>query len=252
MADAVAQPDATAAPLNEIQRCVDTFIAPSKTARDIVRSGAWWGPFIVLVIISIAFSFTVGKKIGWAAVYDNQISQTPKVKEMIQSLPADQQVAARQKGIARQPYSAYGAPVFSLIFTAIFALLVWPTVNFGFGGTAKYGKIFAVFMYSNLIAYGARFLLAMVAVFAGLSPDSFNLNNPVGTNIGYYLAGGGSPLWLVTVGTFFDIFGIWALVFSVIGCAVVGRVKTSSAAIAIFGWWVLFMLGITGLVAAFS
>jgi len=107
-------------------------------------------------------------------------------------------------------------------------------------------------MYSNLIAYGARFLLAMVAVFAGLSPDSFNLNNPVGTNIGYYLAGGGSPLWLVTLGTFFDIFGIWALVFSVIGCAVVGRVKTSSAAIAIFGWWVLFMLGITGLVAAFS
>jgi hypothetical protein len=29
-------------------------------------------------------------------------------------------------------------------------------------------------------------------------------------------------------------------------------VKTSSAAIAIFGWWVLFMLGITGIVAAFS
>jgi hypothetical protein len=252
MADAVAQPDATAAPLNEIQRCVDTFIAPSKTARDIVRSGAWWGPFIVLVIISIAFSFTVGKKIGWAAVYDNQISQNPKMKEMIQNLPADQQVVARQKGIARQPFSAYGAPVISLIFTAIFALLVWPTINFGFGGTAKYGKIFAVFVYSNLIGYGARFLLAMIAVFAGLSPESFNITNPVGTNVGYYLAGGGSPLWLVTLGTFFDIFGIWALVFSVIGCAVVGRVKTSSAAIAIFGWWVLFMLGIVGLVAAFS
>ncbi len=252
MADAVAQPEGSAAPLNEIQRVVDTFVAPSKIAKDIVRSGAWWGPFVVLVIISIAFSFTVQKKIGWATVYDNTINQNQKVKDMIQGLPPDQQVTARQKGIARQPYSAYGAPVLSLIFTAIFALLVWPTINFGFGGTAKYGKIFAVFMYSNLIGYGARFLLAIVAVFAGLAPESFNISNPVGTNIGYYLAGGGAPLWLVTMGAFFDIFGIWALVFSVIGCSIVGRVKRSSAAIAIFGWWVVFMLAITGLVAAFS
>jgi hypothetical protein len=217
-----------------------------------VRSAAWWGPFLVLIVINIGFCFTVQKKIGWAVVYDNQISQNPKMKEMIQNLPADQQVTARQKGIARQPYTAYAAPIFSLVFTAIFALLVWPTINFGFGGTAKYSRIFAVFMYSNLIGYGARFLLAIVALFAGLAPDSFNISNPVGTNIGYYLAGGGSPLWLVTLGTFLDAFGIWALVFSVIGCSIVGRVKPSSAAIAIFGWWILFMLGIVGLVAAFS
>lgn len=252
MPDAVAQSEASVQPLNEIQRVVDTFVAPSKTAKDIVRSAAWWGPFLILIVVSIAFNFTVQKKIGWAAVYDNQISQNPKMKEVIQNLPADQQVTARQKGIARQPYTAYAAPIFSLIFTAIFALLVWPTINFGFGGTAKYSKIFAVLMYSNLIGYGARFLLAMVALFAGLAPDSFNITNPVGTNVGYYLAGGGSPLWLVTMGTFFDVFGIWALVFSAIGCAVVGRVKSSSAAIAIFGWWILFMLGIVGLVAAFS
>jgi len=252
MADAVSQPAASTQPLNEMQRIVDTFVAPSKTGKDILRSGAWWGPFIILMVISVAFSFSVGKKIGWAAVYDNQISQNPKMKELIEKLPAEQQVIARQKGIARQPYSAYGAPVLSLIFTAIFALLIWPTINFGFGGTAKYGKIFAVLMYSNLIGYGARFLLAMIALFAGLSPDSFNLSNPVGTNVGYYLAGGGTPLWLVTMGTFFDIFGIWSLVVCVIGCSIVSRVKASSAAIAIFGWWVVFMLAVTGLVAAFS
>jgi hypothetical protein len=33
---------------------------------------------------------------------------------------------------------------------------------------------------------------------------------------------------------------------------VIGKVKTSSAAIAIFGWWVVFMLVVTGLVAAFT
>ncbi|HVT96407.1 MAG TPA: YIP1 family protein [Acidobacteriaceae bacterium] len=250
MADALA-PDTSVQPLNEMQRIVDTFAAPSKLGKDIVRSAAWWGPFIILVIVSIGFSFTVQKKIGWAAVYDNAISQNPKMKQMIENLPADQQVVARQKGIARQPYTAYAAPVFSLIFTAIFALLIWPTINFGFGGTAKFSKIFAVLMYSNIISYGVRFLLAVIAIFAGLSPESFNFQNPVGTNLGYYLVGS-APLWLVTMGSFIDIFGIWSMVVSSIGCGIVARVKTSSAAIAVFGWWLLFMLGITGLVAAFS
>lgn len=252
MPEAIMQPESQVEKLNEVQRIVDTFVAPSKTAKDILRSGAWWGPFVLMILVSICFSFTVQKKIGWAAVYDNTINMNPKMKQMIENLPPDQQTIAREKGIARQPYSAYGAPVLGLIFTAIFALLLWPTINFGFGGRATFGKIFTVLMYSNLIALVAKFLLALIPLLVGLSPESFNFNNPVGTNIGYYLMGGGAPLWLVTIGTFLDAFGIWALVFTVIGCSVVGRVKRSSAAIAVFGWWLLFMLAITGVVAAFA
>ena len=252
MPEAVAQPESSTKPLNEIERIVGTFAAPTKTATDILRSAAWWAPFLILILVSVSFSFTVQKKVGWATVYDNTISQNPKVKEMLQNLTPEQQAVAREKGIARQPYSAYGAPILALIFTAIFALLVWPTINFGFGGTAKYSRVFAVFMYGNLIGYAARFLLAIIALLVGLAPDSFNFNNPVGTNVGYYLAGSGAPLWLTTMGTFFDVFGIWSLIFCVIGCAMVGRVKRSSAAIAVFGWWLLFMLAITGVAAAFS
>ncbi|MGC2620991.1 MAG: YIP1 family protein [Acidobacteriaceae bacterium] len=252
MPEAVIQPDSSVQPLNEAQRIVDTFVAPSKTFTDILRNGSWWAPLVLLFIISTAFGFTVQKKIGWEAVYDNAINQTPKIKEMLANLPADRQAIARQQGIARQPYSAYGSPVITVIFTAIFTLLIWPTINFGFGGTAKFGKIFAVMMYTNLISTGARQLLAIVAILAGISPDSFNLQNPVGTNIGYYLAGGDAKLWLVTLGTFFDIFGIWALVATGIGCAIVGRVKRGNAMAAVFGWWVIFMLLTVGAVAAFA
>ena len=108
-------------------------------------------------------------------------------------------------------------------------------------------------MYSDLIAYGVKYLLAVgIVIFAGLSPESFNFNNPVGTNVGYYLVGN-SPLWLVTMASFIDIFGIWSLAVCAIGCGVVARIKTSSAAaVAVLGWLIVFMLGITGLVAAFA
>jgi hypothetical protein len=252
MSEAVIPPDASTPPLSEAQRIVDVFVAPSKTFTDLLRKGAWWSPLLIMIIISTSFAVTVQKKIGWETVYDNSINMTPKVKEMLANLPADQQAIARQKGIARQPYSAYGAPVFALIFTAIVTLLVWPTINFGFGGTAKYGKLFAVSMYASLVSYGARYILAIIAVVAGLSPEGFNFSNPVGTNLGYYLAGGDSPLWLVTMGTFLDVFAIWGLVVTAIGCSIVGRVKRSSAMIVVFGWYVVFMLLVTGVVAAFA
>jgi hypothetical protein len=252
MTDAIAQPESSVVPLNEGQRIMSTFIAPSKLGADILRNGAWWAPLILMIIVSTCFAFTVQKKIGWAAVYDNSINAMPKVKAMIESLPADQQATARQKGIARQPYTAYGAPVFTLIVTAIFALLTWPTINFGFGGKATYGKIFSVLMYGALISYCLRFLLAILAIVAGLSPESFNLNNPVGTNVGYYLAGGDTPVWLVTLGTFFDVCGIWSMVVCSIACAVVGRTKRSAGYAAVFGWWAVFMLVITGFVAMVS
>jgi hypothetical protein len=252
MPEAVTQPESSIQPLSEGQRIVDTFIAPSKTFTDVLRNGSWWAPFLILVIVSTAFSFTVQKKIGWETVYDNTINQTPKVKQMLATLPADQQAIARQKGIARQPYSAYGAPVFLLIFTAIFTLLVWPTINFGFGGTAKFGKLFAVFVYASLISYSAKYLLAIIAIVAGLSPEAFNFNNPVGTNIGYYLAGGDSKLWLVTLGTFFDVFGLWSLFITGIGCGIVGRVKRGGAMAAVIGWWAIFLLLAVGVSAAFG
>ncbi|HEV2278800.1 MAG TPA: YIP1 family protein [Acidobacteriaceae bacterium] len=252
MPEAVIQPEASIAPLNEAQRIVDTFVAPSKLFADVRRSAAWWGPLLIMIIVSSCFAFMVQKKVGWAAVYDNGINAVPKVKRMIESLPPDQQAVARTKGIARQPYSAYAAPVLTTIFTAIFALLVWPTINFGFGGTAKYSKVFAVFMYGNLISYCARYLLAIIVLLIGVTPESFNFNNPVGTNLGFYLFGGDSPLWLVTLGTFLDVFGIWALVVCSIGCSITGRVKRGAAAGAVFGWWVLFMLVITGFVTLVS
>ena len=35
--------------LSQVERVVDTFVAPSKTFTDILRSTSWWLPFLLLV-----------------------------------------------------------------------------------------------------------------------------------------------------------------------------------------------------------
>lgn len=252
MPEAVAQSEASTQPLNEVQRIADTFVAPTKTFIDIRRSAAWWGPFIVFVLVSVAFSWTVGKKVGWDVAFDNQIKMNPKAAQRMEQLQTnnpDRYPAIRSGQIKGTEFATYGRSIIVLIFTAITALLVWPTLNFGFGGRAKFSQVFAVFMYTGLISEGLRYLLAIIALWAGASPDSFFLPNPVGTNIGFYLMGSDSPYWLTTLGMFLDAFGIWALVLSVIGCSIVANLKRSSAAIAVVGWWALFVLLFTGLAA---
>lgn len=244
MSDVV--PETTTPPLSEGQRIVDTFVAPSKTFSDILRSSSWWGPLLIMLVVSIAFSFSVQTKVGWDRVFENNLHQNPKQEERFAQTPPDQVATAKSIGTKITAGVAYCFPVLILIFTAITVLLVWATVNFGFAGKAKFGQVFAVYMYASLV-FNIKFLLAIIALFAGVAPDSFLLNNPVGTNIGYYLSPD-LPHVLVAYAMHLDVFEIWSVILSVIGVGIVAKVSRGKAAAAVVGWWLIIVL-ITGALA---
>jgi len=245
-----ASSELTAPPLTEVQRVVDTFTAPSKTFTDILRKATFWGPLLIMILVTLGFSFAVQKQVGWDKVYENILHQSPKGEERFAQMPADQ--AANAKAISAKVTAvisyAYFIPV--LIITAFTTLLVWVTVNFGFGGTAKYSQVYAVNMYSTLVM-NIKFLLATIAIFAGLAPDSFILQNPVGTNIGYYLSTD-VPKWLNALCMHIDIFEIWSVVLGTIGVSIVAKVSRGKAAAAVVGWWLILVLVGVGISAATS
>jgi hypothetical protein len=240
MADAIPVPQSSIPGLSEPQRVIDTFTAPSRTFTDILRSSAFWGPLVVMILVSVCFSFAVQQKIGWDKVYENILHQTPKQEAKFDQMQPEQ--AANAKNIAAKFTGGitYGYTIVILFVTAINALLVWVTVNFGFGGTSKYGQVFAVSMYGSLVM-NIKYLLAIAAIFAGLAPDSFLLQNPVGTNIGYYLSTD-APKWMMALCTHIDLFEIWAVVLNVIGIAIVAKVSRGKAAAAVVGWWLILVL----------
>ena len=243
-----ASPELTTPALTEVQRVVDTFTAPSKTFIDIRRKATFWGPLVIMILVAIGFSYGVQQKVGWERVFENNLHQTPSREEQFEKLPPEQQAPQKAIGVKITSIITYCYPVVILIFTAIFALLVWVTVNFGFAGTSKYGQIFAVNMYANLVL-NLKFLLAIVALFAGLAPDSFLLQNPVGTNVGYYLSTD-APKWLATLGQHLDLFEIWSVILTSIGVSIVANVSRGKAATAVVGWWLIFVLVGVGVAAA--
>ena len=240
MSDAVARAEVSR-PLSQGERVIDTFIAPSKTFTDILRDQSWWLPWLLGVVVTLGFGLAIQQKIGWDKTYNNILLQSPQSQQdrLAQLPPAEQ---ARQKAIGASfvKYVFWSTPVLALIFAAIAARVLMATLNFVLGGHAKFGQMFAVYMYATL-PFVIQGIIGIVTIYAGLDADAFNLKNPVGTNLGYFLPQD-SPKWLMAFGTAIDVVTFWVLILLTMGSAIVARMKTTTAAVAIWGWWVLITL----------
>jgi hypothetical protein len=235
--------------LSQTQRVMYTFTAPSKTFTDILRSTNWLLPFILSVVVSLAFCFAVQKQVTWPTVFDNISRLNPKSEQRFANMPPAQAAQTRKISATVTAGFSYGTPVIILLISAISAAVLLATLNFGFGGKATYGQIFAVWMFAKL-PLTVKYILAIIPLFAGLNTQSFIIQNPVGTNPGYYFPPPDAPLWLNGLLSWFDIFSIWSLILLVIGCAIVAKISKGTAAVAVVGWWVVLMLVSVGWTAA--
>jgi len=234
--------------LSQGERFVDTFVAPSKTFTDILRSSSWWLPFVFILLVGFVFNLAVDKKVGFDAVSQQQIAANKFAAERIDSLPADQKAAQLHAAAARTRVTSYGSGFIILLFGAINALLWWASLNFGLGAKTTYSQVFAVWMYAGL-PKAFIYLLSAILLYAGVGLDNFDMQNPLGSNPGYYIDHVSA---LKIALSFFDIFGLWALALAVLGCAIVARKTITQAAIVVCGWWVFGMLLLAGMTAAFS
>ncbi len=235
--------------LSEVERVVDTFIAPSKTFRDILRSASWWLPFVLLALVTLGTTLVVDRQVGFERVAENQVHQSPKQEERMASLTPEQKTA-QFRGMAKgYRYSSYGSFAFILIFVAIAALVYWASFNFGLGASTTFGQMFAVWMYASLPKLLTG-VLTMVTLMFGGSPDAYDMRNPVGTNPAYFMPD--AAPWLKAALGFFDVIGIWQLVLLVIGTAIVAKVSTGKAAAVVVGWWIVGLLVSVGIAVATS
>ncbi len=241
MSDQAAVPPVESAPgLSQWERVFDTFIAPVKTFTDIRRNTSWWLPWLILSILAIALAFTVQQQVGWSQIYHNMLQQNPKAMEQLQKASTGHAAEMINVGTKATEISVFAEPLLLLLAGLVISAVLWGTLNFVFGGHARFGQVYAVWFYASL-PLALMSLLAIISLYSGLDPGSFNLKNPVGTNIGYYLPSD-SPHWLAALLASADVLKIWTAVLLTVGCAIVAQIKRSRAAIAVFGWWFLFII----------
>lgn len=249
----VQSPAAEAAGLTQFERVGNTFVAPSKTFEDIRRGNrSWWLPFILLALFSYLFFVVISQKVGIQQVVDNQIRMNPKAQEQLAAVTPEQRERANRLSTGFTEGALLAGPLIGMLGAAIVSLGLLGTINFIFGGRAQYGQIFAVSYYAWLPSI-VKYLLGMIVIYAGIAPETFNIKNFAPTNAAaLFMDPTSANKALYALASSLDIVTIWVLVLMGMGIATVAGVKRSSGYIAVFSWWVLFVLIGVGWAAAFS
>ena len=243
---------AAATGLTQWQRVANIFTAPSKTFEDIKRGNkSWWLPLIILALAGYILFAAVDQKIGMQQVLDNQIRMNPKAQEQLAQATPEQREKSNTFWLGFTEGMFVGGPVVGLVFFAILSGVLLGTINFAFGGRATYGSIFAVYYYAWLPQL-VKILLGIVAIYAGMAPESFNVKNYAPTNLGAFIDPIETNKALYTLATSLDFVTIWTLVLLSIGIAAVAGVKRNYGYITVFGWWAITVLFSVGVAAIFG
>jgi hypothetical protein len=226
------------APMSQGARIVNTFIAPSKTFSDLRRSASWWAPWILIALCAVLMAYAMGKQVGFEQIGKNQVEHSKRA-DQFDKLPADQQAAQLRVTGKIIGVASYFSPLLILFYCLVATLPLWLTFKLALGAQTSFGQAYAIVMYGWLPGtLGA--ILAAVALFAGVNPEGFDINNPVGTNVAYYLDPEATGRFLRGLASALDIFSIWTIVLIGIGFASTSKVKRSTAIIVVAVWYLVF------------
>lgn len=235
-------------PLSQSQRVIDTFVAPSKAFTDLRRSANWLAPLLLFIIFTEALVFVADRRVGFEKMAENGLALQPKQAAKLDQLSPQDRAKQMQAVVKFTAVASYGSPVFVLVFFVIVAAVLLATFNFGMGAELTFNQCMALVMYSSLPGI-IKALLAMLALAIG-SGEGFILQNPLASNLSGLVDP--SSHFLYSIATQVDLFMIWTLVLAGIGFSCLTKVKRGTCMAVVFGWWVVWVLAISGFSAAFS
>jgi len=234
--------------LTQWQRVTSIFSAPSKTFADIEQGNkSWWLPFVLAVVFTYLFFGVINARIGWNQVAENALKLNPKAEARLAQAPPDQQAITKKVTTWSIEGSFAASPLLIPGSVALGSLILMATINFGFGGKAKFGSVFTVWMYAGLPAI-IKTLLGVTVILAGTAPESFNVKNFAPTNVGAFLNPAETNPALYTLLSAIDVITIWTMILLGAGLARVAGLKNSSGYIAVFGWWILLTIASVSIV----
>jgi hypothetical protein len=235
--------------LNQIERVVDTFIAPSKTFADIRRSASWWLPLLLMILSACSLAWVVDHQVGYDRVAETVVHQSPKLEDSMASLTPEERAPRIHMISMQMKYSSYGAPIFLLVFFGIYSLIIWASFNFGLGAQTTFWQVFAVTFYAAL-PYLIINAIAIFTIYFGGNAEAYDMKNPAGTNLAYYLPD--VSAWLKALLSQLDIIRLWTLFLTILGMSIVSKKSMTQSAVVVGGWWVLLVAIAVGFAAAFG
>ncbi len=240
-----AQPPAL--PMSEASRLVNVIVDPKPAFADIAASPGWWVPMILIMACSLAYMLAFSSHVGWERFMRQQLESSPKA----QSMSAEDRERALEMqikfGAPIGTVMAVIAPPIGMVVTAGVLLFVFTNM---LGAAVKFRQSLAVAAYASVPQ-----VLAMaggVLVMFLKDPTDFDLKNPAGYNLAFYLDPHTVPAWLFSLAGSIDVFSFWIILLLATGMAAATRKRWTSALSGVLIPWAVWVVGKVALAAVFG
>jgi hypothetical protein len=235
-------------PKGELASLTGVVWEPGTAFRDIAAHPRWWPPLVIIVLLSLTFTYSFTQRVGWERFFRQQ-SET---NSRMQNLPADQReqtiaIQAKYAPIATYVFAVVGLPVTALIAAAVF-LFVFRTM---LGAELSFRQVFAIYCYS-LVPLIFSSIMGLAVLFLK-DPDQFDLQNPTLSNIGAFLDPLTTPKWLFSLAASVDVFTLWILALLATGLSAAARkISWSTSFTWVMATWLVYVLLKAGWAAMFG
>lgn len=225
---------------------INVFVEPRAAFEQVALAPRWWFPVLLIVLATLGYMTVFSNRVGWDTFIRNQVERNERMQEM----PADQRERAIEMQMKFAPVMGTVGPVIfipaGMAIIAGVLLFVFRTLM---DGSMKYTQTLGVVAWASLP--GLLATAAALAVMLLKSPADFDLANPVGFNIGFYLPEATSR-WIVSLAGSFDLFTMWTITLMSTGMAVLSRKTWGAALGGILLPWALYVVCKVGWVAMFG
>jgi Yip1 domain len=222
---------------NHLARITGVFFSPKETFADIVAAPSWIFPTVLLVLLSAIACTALNQRMDWRSFVSQQIEKSPRAA----SLSPEQKDQQIEQGAKFAPIFTYvfGVPAPAIVILVV-AVVMFGAYNLLAGADVRFSTAMGIVSHAFVptIVSTAIFLLVLF-----LKPrGSFDLENPVATNLGV-LVSEDAPKWLMKLGISFDIFSFWILILIAVGFAAANprKLKFSKALTIAVVVWALFV-----------
>jgi hypothetical protein len=201
------------ASISPVGRIVGVIFSPKSTFADIARKPSWLLPVILLAVLGAVVAVALNQKMDWREYMSQQIEKSPRAG----ALSAEQKQQQIEAGAKFAPISAYvvGIPA-PLVVVLIVAGVMLGAYNLMAGANINYKTALAIVSHAFVPAMLGNLLFLLVLFLK--PPGTFDLENPVATNVAVFLPEG-SAKWLEALAKNIDILAIWITLLIAVGFA---------------------------------
>lgn len=238
--------------LSQFARILNIFVAPRKTFEDVKLKSSWWAPWVFGAIFTLLLAVVAVQKLDMTNVVRQQIQQSKMAQRQMEQLSPEQQEQSIRMRASFTKVIFFVIPVFSLIGGLIIAAILMAVFNFGFAAEVPFDRSLAIVFYSFLPGILTAILI-IVNLLVSSDLSSFNLNNPVATNPGFFMDPQGNK-FLYSIASRIDAISIWTIVLMGLGfstCSAQKKLGAGTAITTVFVLYGLYALVAAGIAAAF-